>query len=91
MFATSWCSHCTRARGFLDANGLRREERDVDHDPRARAELKRLTGEASVPVFLVDGELVKGFSEKGMTRVLVASVEKRLGVRGIRVRTAEGR
>jgi glutaredoxin len=90
MFATSWCPACERARGFLDANGLTRDERDVERDERARAELKRLTGEGSVPVFLVDGELVKGFSEKKMTRVLVASLERRLGFKGIRVRTAEG-
>jgi glutaredoxin len=89
MFATSWCGVCTRARSFLDANGLTREEHDVEHDQRARAELQRLTGKGSVPVFLVDGELVRGFSEESMTRVLVASVERRLGVKGIRVRTAE--
>jgi glutaredoxin len=88
MFATAWCPVCTRARAFLDANGLTREEHDVDHDERARSELERLTGKGSIPVFLVDGELVRGFSEEGMTRVLVASVEKRLGVKGIRVRTA---
>ena len=90
MYATSWCPHCTRARAFLEANGLTREEHDVDHDERARAELKRLTGKGSVPVFVVDGELVSGFNAERMTRVLVASVERRLGVKGLRVRTAEG-
>lgn len=92
MFATSWCPVCTRARAFLDANGLKSDERDIDRDERARAELKRLTGKASVPTFLVDGVLVgPGFSESNLTRALVQSTEERLGVRGLSVRTAESR
>jgi glutaredoxin len=85
MFSTDWCGHCARARAFFDANGIQRVERDIDRDPRALAELKGLTGKASVPAFLVDGVLVgPGFSEGTMRRALVASVEKRLGVRGLR-------
>jgi glutaredoxin 3 len=92
MFATTSCPVCTRARAFLNANGLRSEERDIDRDERARAELKRLTGKASVPTFLVDGVLVgPGFSESSLTRALVSSTEKRLGVRGLEVQTAQSR
>jgi glutaredoxin len=84
MFATDWCGHCKRARAFFDANGIQHVERDIDRDPRALAELKNLTGKAGIPVFLIDGVLVSGFGEGSMKRALLASVEKRLGVRGIR-------
>jgi glutaredoxin len=88
MFSTTWCPVCKRARAFLDANGLSRDERDIDHDERARAELKRLTGKGSIPTFVVDGVLLKpGFSEESLTRAIVSSVEKRLNFRGISVRT----
>lgn len=87
MFSTTWCPVCQRARAFLDANGLPREERDVDHDARALAELKRLTGKGSIPTFVVDGVLLKpGFSEESLMTAVVASVEKRLNFHGIRVR-----
>jgi len=87
MFSTTWCPVCQRARAFLDANGLSRDERDVDRDERANAELKRLTGKGSVPTFVVDGVLLKpGFSEESLTSAIVASVEKRLNFHGISVR-----
>jgi glutaredoxin len=90
MFGTSWCPHCTRARDFLSANGLSFEERDIDRDERAKAELKRLTGKSGVPAFLVDGNLVgPGFDKRRLMHALVASVEKRLGVRGLRVVTEQ--
>lgn len=82
MFSTSWCGVCRRARAFLGSNGLAYTERDVERDPAAGAELQRLTGRTAVPAFLVDGMLVgPGFSEGSMQRALVASVERRLGVK----------
>jgi glutaredoxin len=82
MFSTSWCGVCQRARAFFDTNGLRYTERDVDIDAAANAELRRLTGKGSVPAFLVDGKLVgPGFSEASLKHALVASVERRLGVK----------
>jgi glutaredoxin len=87
MFSTTWCPVCERARAFLDANGLSRDERDVDRDERARDELERLTGKGSIPTFVVDGVLLKpGFSETSLMRAVVASVEKRLNYRGIELR-----
>jgi glutaredoxin len=82
MFSTSWCGVCRHARAFLGANRLAYTERDIDEDAAANAELRRLTGKAAVPAFLVDGQLVgPGFSESSLKRALVASVERRLGVR----------
>ncbi len=86
MFSASWCRVCTRARAFLQANGLSPTERDIDRDETARGELVRLTGRAAVPAFLIDGELYgPGFSEPSMTRALARSVERRLGVTGIAI------
>jgi glutaredoxin len=82
MFSTSWCGVCRQARAFLGKNGLAYTERDVERDAAAKAELARLTGETSVPAFLVDGKLVgPGFSEGSLKRALVASLERRLGVK----------
>ena len=89
MFSTTWCPVCDRARAFLDANGLSRNERDIDRDERARAELQRLTGKGSIPTFVVDGVLLMlGLSETSLMRAVVASVEKRLNYRGIELRPA---
>jgi glutaredoxin len=81
MFSTSWCPVCTRARAFLNANGIPFEERDIDRNPAARDELKRRTGKASIPLLVVDGQqLEPGFSESAVMKAVTASLKRRLGV-----------
>ncbi|HEY3235945.1 MAG TPA: glutaredoxin family protein [Polyangiaceae bacterium] len=64
-------------------------ERDIDRDQEARVELKRRTGGSSIPTLEIDGELLQpGFSEQSVERALLASVERRLGVTGIRIQHA---
>jgi glutaredoxin len=87
MFSTDWCTVCQRARTFMDANGLRYSERDIDRDANAREELKRLTGKASIPTIEVDGQLLApGFSEQKIMAAVAASTKRRLGVEAIDVR-----
>jgi glutaredoxin len=87
MFSTGWCGACARARAFLSANGLRYSERNIDHDPNAREELKRRTGKSSIPTIEVDGQLLNpGFSQGAIMAAVARSVERRLGVDGIEIR-----
>jgi glutaredoxin len=89
MYSAAWCGVCQRAKAFLRQNGLSYENRDIDENPAARAELKRRTGGAAIPVLEIGGTLLKpGFSERSVERALVQSVEQRLGVRGIRLQTS---
>jgi glutaredoxin 3 len=87
MFSTSWCPVCTRARAFLNANGIPFEERDIDRNPTARDELKRRTGKASIPLLVIDGQqLEPGFSESAVMKAVSASLKRRLGVEDLHVR-----
>jgi glutaredoxin len=86
MFSASWCPACRKARSFLQANGLNFVDHDVDTDANALAELKRRTGRTAIPVIDIDGtQLPAGFSPRDVTGAVVASVERRLGVTGIRI------
>ncbi|HTA91248.1 MAG TPA: glutaredoxin family protein [Polyangiaceae bacterium] len=86
MFSTSWCPVCARARQFFHANGLKFEDRDVDADPQASAELKRRSGGKAIPLIDIDGQQLRpGFSEQATMQAVAASVERRLGVSGIRL------
>jgi len=86
MFSTSWCPTCARARVFLQTNGLRYTERDIDHDEVALQELRRRSGESKIPTFEIDGKmLAPGLNQTAFVNALVASIERRLGVTGIRV------
>ncbi|HWA78402.1 MAG TPA: glutaredoxin [Polyangiaceae bacterium] len=88
MFSTDWCPVCSRARAFLSANGMSYTERDIDHDERAREELKRRTGKSSIPTLEIDGKLLTpGFSEQAVMAAVAASVQRRLGLQNVEVRS----
>ncbi len=63
IYTTARCAHCARAKAFMRARGIRFREMDVGASPRARKELERMNARG-VPVLLVGGERMDGFSEK---------------------------
>lgn len=62
VFKTPWCGFCRMAEHLLVARGIPFEARLVD-DPAARSALVERTGWRTVPVILIDGELIGGYSE----------------------------
>lgn len=85
MYSASWCGVCRKAKQFLSENGLRYREIDADTTPGAWEKIERLIGRRGVPVIIVDGELTPaGLSPPGIMRAVSNSLERRLGVRGIR-------
>jgi glutaredoxin 3 len=88
MFSASWCPHCRRARRFFQAYGVRVVDRDIDLDAEAAAELRRRSGGTAVPLIDVDGIELRGFDERATMAAVIASVERRLGVNGVRLSVA---
>jgi len=88
MFSTSWCPHCQRARRFFQSYGLNVVDHDVDADARAAAELERRSGGKAVPLIDVDGQELKGFDQQATMAAVVASVERRLGITGVKLSAA---
>jgi len=90
MYTTEGCPACRRARQYFSQQGIAYRERDIDATQEARQELVRRTGRTSVPTIEVDGVLLRpGFSEAEIGRALVASLEQRLGVRGLELRRVD--
>ena len=86
MFSTRWCPVCARARQFFQTNGIHFVDRDVEADAAANAELKRRSGGKSIPLIEVDGQQLQvGFSERDTMQAVASSVERRLGVTGLRL------
>jgi glutaredoxin len=69
MFATSWCPYCAKARRFFDKHAIRYVEHDVERDDGAGAAYRNLGG-GGVPVILVGDEVVRGFDERRLRRLL---------------------
>jgi glutaredoxin len=90
MYTTRWCPVCRKARRYFDQQGISYRERDIDATQEAREELERRTGRTSVPTIELDGVLLRpGFNEAEIGRALVASLERRLGVRGLELRRVD--
>jgi len=78
LFSTSWCPHCRTARQWLESNGVPFEEKDVEGDPAAQrllAELGRKQGIpdhmlSSVPILYARGQLILGFNQAELARLL---------------------
>jgi glutaredoxin len=87
IYSASWCGVCRQAKRFLSENGLHYREIDADEIPGTWDEIERMTGRRGVPVIIVDGERTpSGLSPGNIMRAVSRSMERRLGVSGIRVR-----
>jgi glutaredoxin 3 len=84
MYSAPWCGTCRRAHEFLQQNGLRWTDRNIDDDPAAYRELKQRSGGTAIPVIDVDGKLLAaGFDARAISQALSESVERRLRAQGI--------
>ncbi|HEY6483794.1 MAG TPA: glutaredoxin 3 [Steroidobacteraceae bacterium] len=62
VYATSWCSYCTRACALLEHKGVTYELIDVEERPQARAEMLARSGRYTVPQIFI-GETHVGGSD----------------------------
>jgi glutaredoxin 3 len=63
MYASSWCSYCSRARALLDSKGVAFEEIDVDVVPGAHDEMTARSGRTSVPQIFIGERHIGGADE----------------------------
>jgi len=61
IYTARWCGWCRKALRHLDARGVDYRNRDIEDEPGAMRDLRRLTGSGSVPVLEIDGQVVRGF------------------------------
>ena len=70
IYTTSTCPYCKLAKAFFAAHNVQFVEKDVTSDPVAQQEMIEKSGVMAVPVIAVDGEIVVGFKEAELTRLL---------------------
>jgi glutaredoxin len=69
MYTADWCGVCTRAKRYMDQEGIRYDARDVD-DPRWQEEMVEKAGPGGIPVFDVGGEILRGFSPQSLNNLV---------------------
>lgn len=70
IFTAKWCGWCQKALAHLDQRGVDYINRDIDDDPSARGDLRRLAGSTSIPLLDIGGQLVRGFDAKRIDTLL---------------------
>lgn len=64
IYSTSWCPSCVKAKKFFDMKGWDYKEINVADKHEDREEVFKVSGQRTVPVIDIDGEIIVGFDQK---------------------------
>jgi len=70
VYSTPSCPFCIKAKEFLKANKVEYEDLNVAEDNKARDEMIEKSEQMSVPVIEINGEIVIGFDEEKLRKLL---------------------
>lgn len=70
IYSTPTCHFCQMAKEFFAEKGVQYTAYDVASDAAKRAEMIQLTGQLGVPVIVVNGEAMIGFSRERLAQKL---------------------
>jgi len=75
LYALSTCPHCMKAKQLLSQQGIAYDLVDVDLAEeeianRALEEVKKLTGQQSFPVILINNKVILGFNREEILEAL---------------------
>ena len=69
IYTTAGCVYCEMAKDFFGKNNISYEEKDVS-DNTAREEMIKKSNQLGVPVIDIEGQIVIGFDEEAVKRLL---------------------
>ena len=70
IYSTPTCPYCKRAKDYLARKGISYIEHNVAIDRAAAKEMVKKTGQLGVPVILVDDEILIGFNQTQLDKLL---------------------
>jgi len=70
IYSTPTCVYCRMAKEFFKAHDVQYTEHDVAADETALREMAEKTHQMGVPVIDVEGEIVVGFDEGELSKLL---------------------
>jgi glutaredoxin 3 len=70
VYTTPTCPWCDRAKEYLRANNVDYVEKDVASDRTAAIEMVRRTGQQGVPVIATQDEVILGFDQPRLARLV---------------------
>lgn len=73
IYTTPTCVWCKRTKEFFKQHNVSYEEKDVSADEQLAHEMIEKSGQMAVPVVDIDGEIVVGFNEPVLKKLLSIS------------------
>lgn len=70
VYSTPTCPFCKRVKHYLSQKGISYVEHNVAEDKKAAQEMIRKTKQMSVPVTVIDDEIVLGFDQALLDKLL---------------------
>jgi glutaredoxin-like YruB-family protein len=70
IYTTPTCPYCVKAKEYFTRKGIKYVEYNVAQDREALQEMTKLSGGRSVPVITVDDEVMIGFDQDKLDRLL---------------------
>ncbi len=70
VYSTQTCPWCKKTKEFLKEHKISFDEKDVGNDMSAAREMIEKSGQQGVPVIDIDGEIIVGFDEERLRKVL---------------------
>lgn len=70
IYSTPTCPYCKRAKEYLSRKGISYTDIDVAQDKEKAKEMTEKSGQMSVPVIIIDGEIVVGFNQVLLDKLL---------------------
>jgi glutaredoxin-like YruB-family protein len=70
VYGVPTCPFCKRAKEFLKSKGLNFEDIDVAADHNLAKEMIKKSGQMSIPVIEIDGEIIIGFDKEKIEMLL---------------------
>ena len=77
IYSTPTCVYCKMAKDFFKEHNVLYEEKDVSIDQGARQKLIELSGQLGVPVIDIDGEIIVGFNQAKLAKIL--NIQEQVG------------
>lgn len=70
IYSTPTCPYCRRAKEFFKQKGIDFTDYNVAEDKEKAQEMIKKSGQMGVPVILIDGEIVIGFNQALVEKLL---------------------
>jgi glutaredoxin-like YruB-family protein len=70
IYETEWCGYCKKAKKFFRSRGIDFVAYDIEKDPEAARRMRSMTSRNAVPLVVINGQPIQGYSEAAYAQAL---------------------